>query len=77
MALEKIRKVVQKQSAQPRKQMLVYIVVYGIALALVLVPILLFVFVSFFAFHNKPKTKVRNMKETQQVNLLTLSGVDL
>ena len=77
MAQEKTRKIVQKQSAQPRKQMLVYIAVYGISLALVLVPILLFVFVSFFAFHNKPKTKVRNMKETQQVNLLSLSDVDL
>ena len=47
VALKKTRKVVQKQSAQPRKQMLVYIVVYGIALALVLVPILFFIFVSF------------------------------
>ena len=54
MALEKIRKVVQKQSAQPREQMLVYIVVYGIALALVLFPILLFIFVSFVLHFKTP-----------------------
>ena len=56
VALEKIRKVVQKQSAQPREQMLVYIVVYGIALALVLHPILLFIFVS-FVLHFKTNQK--------------------